>query len=104
MDQIKGSLIHLLKGSCLGYRVIPYFCGSDVRCQCYINPSAKKSSIFTSTDCATDLPSRLSAACVSFDLPPLPSMAGDYILSIEISLAVAIGSKKGQQKKRDTVQ
>ncbi len=41
VDQIKGSSIHPLGGSCLGYYLIPYFCQLDVQCRCYINPAAK---------------------------------------------------------------
>jgi hypothetical protein len=41
---------------------------------------------------------------MSFELPPLPSMAGDHILSIEILLAVAIGLENGHQTKCNTVQ
>ncbi len=49
VDQIKGSSMHPLEGSCLGYCVIPYFRGFDMRCWGNIDPAAKKSSIFTIT-------------------------------------------------------
>jgi hypothetical protein len=69
-----------------------------VQHQGYVDPAAKKTSIFTSMDWATDLLSCLSAACMSFDLPLLPSVAGDFMLSIEISLVVAFGLKNGHPK------
>ncbi len=77
VDQIKGSSIHPL--DC----VIPYFCRLDWCSRHYVDPAAKKNSIFTSTDCATALLSHLSTVLGSSDFPPLPSMARDYILSIE---------------------
>jgi hypothetical protein len=58
--------------------MIPYVCKSDMQPWRYFDPTVKKNRIFTSRDCATHLPLPLSAACVSFDLPPLPSMVGDY--------------------------
>ncbi len=43
VDQIKGSLIHLLEGSCLGYCVIPIF--TDwAGVGCCVNPAAKNAS------------------------------------------------------------
>ncbi len=75
LDQIKGSSMHPLEPGLLRDTLL---LRSDMRCWRYVDPAAKKSSIFTSTDCATDLLLRLSAACMSFDLPPLPSMVGGY--------------------------
>ncbi len=38
---IKGRSIYPLVGSCLGYYVIPYFCGSDLWHQRYVNPAVQ---------------------------------------------------------------
>ena len=38
---IKGSTIHSLEGSCLGYCVMPYFCGFDQCSWRYVNPALK---------------------------------------------------------------
>jgi hypothetical protein len=64
--------------------MIPYFCQFHRCSRRCVNPATKKCSIFTSTDSVTALPLCLSAVPVSFEPPPLLSMAGGDVLLLQM--------------------